>query len=94
MVRIGMNYKVLPGKEEMFERAFSCVLDVMSEMEGNQDSHLYCDIAESSSYLLVSEWSDEQALSDIIRLDQFAKVTNWGKEQILAGPPKHQVYGS
>ena len=94
MVRIGMNYKVLPGKEEVFERAFSCVLGVMSEMEDHQDSHLYCDFAESSSYLIVSEWSDEQAFSDFIRLDQFAKVINWGKEQILAGPPKHQVYGS
>ena len=94
MVRIGKNYKVLPGKEEVLERAFSYVFGVMSEMEGHQDSYLYCDIAESSSYLLVSEWSDEQAFSDFIRLDQFAKVTNWGKEQILAGPPKHQVYGS
>ena len=36
MVRIGMNYKVLPGKEEVFERAFSCVLGVMFEMEDHK----------------------------------------------------------
>ena len=94
MITISLNYKVLLCKEEVFERAFGCVLGVMSEKEGHQDSNLYFDIAESSSYLIVSEWSDEQAFSDFIRLDQFAKVTNWGKEQILAGPPKHQVYGS
>ena len=94
MVTIGMNYFVLEGKEEVFERAFGSVLETMSAMDGHQDSNLYRDVAEASSYLIVSEWSDEQAFTDFIRSDQFAKVTNWGKEQILSGPPKHQVYES
>ena len=33
-------------------------------------------------------------VNDFIKSDSFAKVTNWGKEQILAGRPKHQVYQS
>lgn|GEM_PF-333555 len=94
MVTIGMNYNVLEGKAEVFERAFSSVLEAMTGIEGHSDSHLYRDVADEFNYLIVSEWSDEQAFSDFIKSDEFAKVTNWGKEQILAGPPKHQVYGA
>ena len=74
MVTIGMNYRVLEGKEDVFERAFGSVLEVMAGMEGHSDSHLYRDVAEASSYLIVSEWSDEQAFADFIKSDQFAKV--------------------
>jgi len=35
MVTIGMNYKMIPGKEKIFEDAFSKVIDVMNEMEGH-----------------------------------------------------------
>ena len=28
-----------------------------------------------------------------IASDAFRKVTNWGKEEILAGRPHHEVYG-
>lgn len=92
MVTVGMNYSVLPGKEEVFERAFASVLDVMKQMPGHAASHLYKDVSATSNYLIVSEWNDRQAFDSFIRSEQFAKVTNWGKEQILAGRPKHHIY--
>ena len=94
MVTVGMNYQVLPGKEEVFENAFSQVLKVMSEDEGHENSHLYKDVKDPNSYLIVSEWGDEEAFNAFVRSEKFGKVTNWGKEQILAGRPKHQVYRS
>jgi heme-degrading monooxygenase HmoA len=42
--------------------------------------------------LITSEWSDEKAFQDFIRSDAFRAVTDWGKEQILAGRPQHKVY--
>jgi heme-degrading monooxygenase HmoA len=92
MVTIGMNYTVLPGKEDVFERAFRSVLDVMKAMPGHTESHLYKNIDSASSYLIISDWNDKTAFDSFIKSEQFAKVTNWGKEQILAGRPKHQVY--
>lgn len=92
MVTIGMNYTVLPGKESVFERAFGQVLTVMKEMPGHSVSHLYRDVSMANSYLIVSEWNDQEQFNAFIKSEQFAKVTNWGKEQILAGRPKHQVY--
>lgn len=92
MVTIGMNYQVLPGKEQAFETVFFKVLDKMKEMSGHRESHLYRDVAAANSYLIVSDWSDKAEFDAFIASDQFRSVANWGKEQILAGRPRHQVY--
>ena len=92
MVTIGMNYKMIPGKEKVFEEAFNNVLGVMNEMEGHSKSFLYCDVNDAQSYLIVSEWNSEDAFNAFIQSDKFKNVVNWGKENILAGRPSHQVY--
>lgn len=92
MVTIGMNYKMIPGKEKVFEDAFTKVLGVMNEMEGHSKSFLYCDVNDKQSYLIVSEWNSEDAFNAFIQSDKFKNVVNWGKENILAGRPSHTVY--
>lgn len=92
MVTIGMNYEVLPGKEDVFERAFSQVLEVMKKADGHTNSFLYRDVHKANSYLIVSDWNNEQEFTSFVRSEAFAKVTNWGKENILAGRPRHTVY--
>ena len=92
MVTVGMNYVVIPGKEEVFERAFASVLAVMKESPGHTESHLYKEVGKPNAYLIVSDWNDKTAFDGFVKSEAFAKVTNWGKEQILAGRPKHQVY--
>ncbi len=92
MITVGMNYKVLPGKGPVFERAFQQVLVAMSKGQGHSATQLYKDVNEDNSYLIVSDWSDEAAFQAFIKSEAFAKVTNWGKEQILAGRPQHKVY--
>lgn len=93
MVTIGMNYDVLEGKAEKFESVFKSVLDIMNGMEGHAKSSLYKDLFKPNAYLIVSEWSDEGAFRAFTASDQFKKVVDWGKEQILAGRPSHEVYG-
>ena len=92
MVTVGMNYNVLPGKEETFEKAFASVIGVMEAGEGHEKSALYKDVNNAQSYLIVSEWSSEEAYQTFISSDKFAGVVNWGKENILAGRPSHTVY--
>lgn len=92
MVTIGMNYKMIPGKEKFFEDAFKNVLEVMEQMEGHTKSFLYRDVNDPQSYLIVSDWSSEEAFNEFIQSDKFRGVTNWGKESILAGRPTHTVY--
>lgn len=92
MVTIGMNYKIIPGKEEIFENAFKNVLKVMGEMEGHTTSALYKDVNDLHSYLIVSDWNSEEAYNTFINSDKFAGVVDWGKENILAGRPSHKMY--
>lgn len=92
MITVGMNYSVLPGKETTFEKAFERVLSTMKEMQGHSASQLYRQVGDHNNYLIVSEWSDTDAFQSFVRSEAFAKVTNWGKEQILAGRPSHKIY--
>jgi heme-degrading monooxygenase HmoA len=59
---------------------------------GHVDSTLWRDVANDASYLITSEWNDEDAFKAFITSDDFAAVTNWGKEQILSQRPRHKVY--
>jgi heme-degrading monooxygenase HmoA len=89
-----MNYVVREGKAQVFEDAFAKVLNAMASIEGHKETKLFRDVAESSRYLILSEWSDEQTFHQFVRSDQFAAVTNWGKEEVLAERPVHNVYES
>ncbi|MCA9484894.1 MAG: antibiotic biosynthesis monooxygenase [Nitrospina sp.] len=92
MVTIGMNYKILPGKEEIFEGAFKKVVELMGTMEGHTKTNMYRDISDQQCYLIVSEWSSEEAYRGFINSDKFGDVVDWGKEHILAGRPSHTTY--
>ncbi|CAI2718262.1 antibiotic biosynthesis monooxygenase family protein [Nitrospina watsonii] len=92
MVTVGMNYKIITGKEEVFENAFNNVLKVMGEMDGHTTTALYKDVNDPQQYLIVSDWNSEDAYNAFLNSDKFAGVVNWGKENILAGRPSHTVY--
>ena len=92
MITVGMNYHVIAGKEQEFEDKFAAVIDALNAAEGHTSSTLWKDVSDGASYLITSEWSDEQAFNDFIRSDAFRNVTTWGKEQILSDRPRHKVY--
>ena len=93
MVTVGMNYEILEGKEAVFEKAFANVLEVLKGMQGHRHSFLYKDVSKPNSYLIISEWSDKEAFNAFVSSERFAKVVSWGREQILASRPRHQIYG-
>lgn len=92
MITVGMNYQVIPGKEETFEKACNGVINAMAGMDGHEKSFLFNDVNCDQRYLIISDWFDKAAFDAFIASDQFKKVTNWGAEQILAGRPSHEVY--
>jgi heme-degrading monooxygenase HmoA len=92
MITVGMNYRVIPGKQQDFEEKFAAVLSALNSAQGHTSSTLWKDVSDDASYLITSEWSEEQAFRDFIQSQAFRDVTNWGKEQILAGRPQHKVY--
>ena len=94
MVTIGMNYRVLPGKEKTFEDAFNKVVHAMRNIDGHTETHMFREINEPRHYLIVSQWSSKPAFDSFIASETFRNVANWGKEQILSDRPKHEVYGA
>ncbi len=92
MITVGMNYHVIDGKQTDFEAKFAAVIDALRSADGHRSSTLWKDVSDSASYLITSEWSDEQAFTDFIHSQAFRDVTNWGKEQILSSRPQHKIY--
>ncbi len=92
MVTIGMNYRVLPGKERIFEDAFAKIAEVLAQEAGHTKSQLYRDVHDPQRYLILSDWNDRAAFEAFVKSDRFAKVTAWGREQVLAERPRHEVY--
>jgi heme-degrading monooxygenase HmoA len=87
-----MNYHVIEGKQTDFEDKFVAVLGALRAAKGHTNSTLWKDTSDAASYLITSEWSDEQAFMDFIHSQAFKDVTTWGKEQILSSRPQHKIY--
>ena len=71
MITVGMNYHVLPGKQRDFEEKFSAVMNALRSATGHTHSSLWKDVSDDASYLITSEWSDEQAFLDFIHSQAF-----------------------
>jgi heme-degrading monooxygenase HmoA len=94
MITVGMNYEVLADKNEPFEKKFALVVEAMGSMPDHVRTHLYQDVANRSSYLVVSEWRNRAGFDAFVGSDAFRKVANWGASGILATRPRHEVYGA
>jgi heme-degrading monooxygenase HmoA len=93
MVTVGMNYEVLPGKEQAFEKVFDRVVEIMNALPGHEETHLYRAAENDRAYLIISRWSNRAAFDAFTKSERFLKVASWGKEQTLATSPRHEVYG-
>ena len=93
MVTVGMNYEIRSGKESTFEQVFDKVLDLMKTLPGHEETHLYRAVKNSQMYLIISQWADRATFDAFISSERFLKVTDWGKQEVLASRPKHEIYG-
>ena len=94
MITVGMNYEVVEGKSEPFEKKFALVVEAMRSMPDHVRTNLYQDVANRRSYLVVSEWRHRAGFDAFVGSDAFRKVANWGASGILAARPRHEVYGA
>ncbi len=93
MVTIGMNYKVIKGKEEAFENAFGKVVAALAGADGHSESRMFRDISDAQHYLIISQWSRKASFDAFVASDTFRNIVNWGKEEILSDRPHHEIYG-
>ncbi len=93
MITVGMDYKIVSGKDDEFIAVFKKVMGIMAELPGHAETHLYRDVDQEHDYLVVSEWTDEAAFNSFIESERFKNVVTWGKENVLRTRPKHEIYG-
>ncbi len=93
MITVGMNYQIIPGKDDEFVKVFTKVLEIMGKMEGHDKTNLFRDVHSEHDYLIVSEWSCKHAFDAFMASDQFKNVADWGKLNVLRGRPTHEIYG-
>ncbi|HVY61248.1 MAG TPA: antibiotic biosynthesis monooxygenase [Planctomycetota bacterium] len=92
MITVGMQYDVIPGKESAFEGGFKAVEDALkSEWKGHKLTRLFKDVFKPTSYMIYSEWETFEDFQKFMTSEAFRKAADWGKEEILAGRPKHQI---
>lgn len=94
MITVGMNYEVVAGKQDAFEKKFALVVEVLSATPGHVVTHLYKQVTNPLVYLVVSEWQSTAAFEAFVGSEGFRKATAWGQSGILARRPSHQVYGA
>lgn len=92
MVTIGMNYDVREGSGKRFESVFGGVLAIMNSTEGHTRSSLFRDVLQPNRYMIVSEWEDEAAFEAFTSSETFTRILDWGRDDILAGPPRHEIF--
>ena len=92
MTTIGMQYEVIPGKEDEFEQGFLKVLEFLKTLPGHIESRMFEDVASVGSYLILSQWQSREDFDRFIHSDQFKQVTQWGKAELLRSRPRHKVY--
>ena len=92
MTTIGMNYDVIRGKEEEFEKGFLSTLEVMKGLPGHVESHLYAEVGSRGSYLILSQWARKEDFDSFLQSDAFKKAVAWGKAEILRSRPRHRVF--
>jgi heme-degrading monooxygenase HmoA len=93
MTTIGMHYDVIRGREEEFVRGFLGVIEHLKTVPGHVESHVYEDVQNKGSYVILSQWESREQFQAFLQSDAFAKVTAWGRAEMLRGRPRHKVYG-
>jgi heme-degrading monooxygenase HmoA len=92
MITVGMHYDVREGKEKAFEDGFASIERALRAAHGHRSSRLFRDVSRPRSYLIYSEWDDVADFQKFLSSEEFRKAVTWGKEEILEGRPRHQVF--
>ena len=67
LTTVGMQYEVISGKEEEFERGFIGVIEVLKTLPGHIESHMYEDVQSVGSYVILSSWENKESFDAFMR---------------------------
>ncbi|WP_135821459.1 heme-binding protein [Halostella litorea] len=85
---MGMFYTVKPEHREEFVEKFGTVGDVLAEMDGHRETHLYANREDENDMFIASRWDSKEDAMEFFRSDAFGDTVDWGRD-VLADRPRH-----
>ena len=92
MTTVGMDYRVLPGKERVFEDAFRNVLKALEGAAGHRRTRLYREVEAPAVYLILSEWDEPEAFTPIPRWNEGNNMKS-RRDELLKKRPLSPIKG-
>lgn len=91
MITFGLNYDVKEEHVDEFLKISRQVLGMMKEIEGHVQTVLYSDVDRPLSFLIYSEWENEDYFRGFIQSEAFKNVQNMTRD-MLTDRPRHKIY--
>lgn len=91
MITFGLNYDVKQEFVGEFEKIAKTVLGAMSSFQGHVNTVLYSNVEKPNSYLIYSEWENNEDFKAFIGSQAFKDVQNMSVD-MLENRPRHKVY--
>lgn len=91
MITFGLNYDVKTEFIPQFLEVANKVLALMPELEGHVKTALYSDVNHPHSFLIYSEWENDDYFRGFMKSEAFKGVQNMTRDMLL-DRPKHKIY--
>lgn len=92
MVTVGMEYRVLPEKQDEFQGVFEEIRALMAKADGHTETRLFREVSDPQTFYILSHWKSEDAYHAFVRGEAFDQVLTGDHGKILAERPHHQIY--
>ncbi|SFR49928.1 heme-binding protein [Halogeometricum limi] len=85
---MGMFYTVKPDYREEFVEKFATVGELLSDIDGHQDTDLMVNTEDENDMFIASQWDAREDAMGFFRSDAFRDTVQWGRD-VLADRPRH-----
>jgi len=85
---MGMFYTVKPDYREEFGDQFETVGELLADMDGHRETHLYENREDENDMFIASRWDSKEDAMAFFRSDAFGDTVEWGRD-VLADRPRH-----
>ena len=91
MITYGFQYDVKAEKREEFLKISNAAVKVMDTMDGHIMTKLFEDVNVKNSFMIYSEWANNEGFKAFMNSPEFKDVQTAGAEMLTA-QPKHKMY--
>lgn len=91
MITFGLNYDVKHEFVPQFLEVSRKALALMLTLEGHIKTSLYSDVDNPDSFLIYSEWENDDYFRGFMKSEAFKNVQNMTRD-MLVNRPRHKIY--